>query len=513
MSATASPRWAARCTRCDRFEGVESRPGHAQRVLCDRCAESPPRPISASGLEFGAGDVTAKHRRDSPPDCAPESFETERDDVFRLLPEADPLDLPAHREELEGESGASAEPGIPAGGSSSWRPVPLAAVLADDEVDPPPVFLARTDGRALLYRGRIHSVSGEPESCKGWIALAACTERFLAGQRVLYVDFEDTAPSIVARLLALGACAEAIRDRFVYLRPDQPLDERARRYLQEAAVDVTLVVLDGVTESLAQQGLNLESNSDIAAWLELLPRPLARAGAAVVLLDHVVKDREQRGRYAIGAQHKLAGIDAAYTVKVITPFGRGREGKVKLTVAKDRPGHVRGFAVERKDAAVIRLISDEDGAVRVVVEPPDAAAPPAFRPTTLIEKLSKAVEAEPGLTTNGVIEAVGGKKDAKREALRLLVDEGYIEQRRDGQAVRHHPLREYRAANDEGQTSPWVPTGSRPGPGAVVGHRVPGSPPTGPGTRGPVEGKGQPSPWIPPKPAEWPTRTLTGRSG
>ncbi|MDP9406580.1 MAG: AAA family ATPase, partial [Actinomycetota bacterium] len=364
-----------------------------------------------------------------------------------------------------------------------------------------------------LYRGRIHSVSGEPESCKGWIALAACTERFLAGQRVLYVDFEDTAPSIVARLLALGACAEAIRDRFVYLRPDEPLDERARRYLQEAAVDVTLVVLDGVTESLAQQGLNLESNSDIAAWLELLPRPLARAGAAVVLLDHVVKDREQRGRYAIGAQHKLAGIDAAYTVKVITPFGRGREGKVKLTVAKDRPGHVRGFAVERKDAAVIRLISDEDGAVRVVVEPPDAAAPPAFRPTTLIEKLSKAVEAEPGLTTNGVIEAVGGKKDAKREALRLLVDEGYIEQRRDGQAVRHHPLREYRAANDEGQPSPWVPTGSRPGPGAVVGHRVPGSPPTGPGTRGPVEGKGQPSPWIPPKPAEWPTRTLTGRSG
>ncbi len=167
-------------------------------------------------------------------------------------------------------------------------------------------------------------------------------------------------------------------------------------------------------------------------------------------------------------------------MKVITPFGRGRESKVKLTVAKDRPGHVRGFAVERKDAAVIRLISDEDVTVRVVVEPPDAAAPPAFRPTTLMEKISKAVEAEPGLTTNGVIEAVGGKKDAKREALRLLVDEGYIEQRRDGQAVRHHPLREYRAANDEGQPSPWVPTGSRRGcwpPGPRVppyGARDPG---------------------------------------
>jgi hypothetical protein len=47
----------------------------------------------------------------------------------------------------------------------------------------------------------------------------------------------------------------------------------------------------------------------VASWLELLPRWAARLGAAVLVLDHVVKNVETRGRWATGSQHKLAGLD------------------------------------------------------------------------------------------------------------------------------------------------------------------------------------------------------------
>jgi hypothetical protein len=113
---------------------------------------------------------------------------------------------------------------------------------------------------------------------------------------VLYVDFEDGALSIVGRLMALGAERDAVLQRFVYVRPDEPLADVAIREFNSCSRDVTLAVLDGVTEALTLHGLDLASNTDVAKWRAQLPRPLARAGAAVLEIDHVVKDREQRGR-------------------------------------------------------------------------------------------------------------------------------------------------------------------------------------------------------------------------
>ena len=61
-----------------------------------------------------------------------------------------------------------------------------------------------------------------------------------------------------------------------------------------------------------------------------------------MLIDHVTKNSDSRGRFAIGAQAKLAGLDgAAYTIEVRKPLGRGMEGALSVRVAKDRPGAVR----------------------------------------------------------------------------------------------------------------------------------------------------------------------------
>ncbi len=237
---------------------------------------------------------------------------------------------------------------------SSWRPYDLTDATSGIG-DPAPSILARSDGYCLLYDERIAQAAGEPEACKGWLAMTASAGLLQMDCTVLYVDFESTATEIAQRLLSLGVDRDRILEQFVYVRPHEPLIEENRVDLK-AAFDrePALIVIDGVTEALTIHGLDLSDNSDIAHWLELLPRPAARTGAAVLMIDHVVKDKEARGRYAIGGQHKLAGVDVAYKLEVIEPFGRGKDGLVKVKVMKDRAGHVRAFA-DGDEAALMRL--------------------------------------------------------------------------------------------------------------------------------------------------------------
>jgi hypothetical protein len=326
---------------------------------------------------------------------------------------------------------------------TSWSPVLLDVLLDGGALEEPPSLLPRSDGSRLLYAGKLHTVQGEPESGKGWLALRASADQLAAGEHIVYIDFEDGPATIVARLLALGADREAIRERFHYVRPDEPLGDKALADV-EALVGLgpSLVVLDGVTEALAQQGLDLRDNLDIAKWIDLLPRRLVRAGIAVVQLDHVVKDKNGRGRFAIGAQHKLAGVDVAYTLEVESPFGRGRTGSAKLSVAKDRPGFVRQYAEGGKRVADLRLISPKDGGVELSLEPPATAG--EFRPTGQMERISRVIESNPGLSKNGVRGLIQGKNEVKDVALELLVAEDYVERRTDGQAHRHYSLHPYR---------------------------------------------------------------------
>ena len=77
--------------------------------------------------------------------------------------------------------------------------------------------------------------------------------------------------------------------------------------------------MDSIGESLAAEGFKPNDDDDVTRWFRLLPRRLARNGAAVMGVDHVTKSAEGRGLYAIGSQRKLAAIDgAAYLVDVVS---------------------------------------------------------------------------------------------------------------------------------------------------------------------------------------------------
>jgi len=316
-------------------------------------------------------------------------------------------------------------------GTTAWAPLDLEAVLRGEEVDPPPCLLARSDGNYLLYAGAVHTLSGEPGSGKTWVTLIAAVQELAQGNTVTMIDFEDRASRVVGRLLALGATPPQIRDHFHYIRPRTGIDTTSRTDLDNATRGSSLVILDGVTEAMTLHGLDLNANADVATFYDLLPRHIAdHTGAAVVMIDHVVKDGEKQGRWALGGQHKLAGIDGvAYLVKAIDAFGRGKKGHARVTVSKDRPGYVEEIALGRT-VAEFHLDATDVNILRHSLDAP-AALPTDqagnMRPTHLMEKVSRYVEITPGANRNQLVDGISGKATYVRRALDRLVQEGYVE--------------------------------------------------------------------------------------
>lgn len=331
--------------------------------------------------------------------------------------------------------------------SNSWAPVDLeeivAGVQSGEIVGPVPTLLPRTDGKCLLYPGEVHSLSGEPETGKGWVALFAAVSVIKQGGDVWYGDFEDHAASIVVRLFALGLSAEEIVEHFTYVRPVDPFSDDALRAMLDART-YALAVIDGVTEAYHLLGLNPASNDDAPKFLARLPRPIADRGAAVLEIDHVVKDREQQGRWSIGAQHKLAGIGVAYTTRVLKALSRQDGGRVKLTVAKDRHGQVGS----RGDIAVVYITPTDGGRqVSVRMEPPDGrdSGGKVVRPTELMERTSKVIEETPGLSKTQVLHCVRGHNPAIDRALKLLIAEKYVAVAAKGrQQLLHSSIKPFR---------------------------------------------------------------------
>lgn len=316
---------------------------------------------------------------------------------------------------------------------TSWWPRNLAAVLSGEQTEPEPCVLARDDERCLFYAGKVNGLLGESESGKTWILLAAVAQELAAGRAVLYVDFEDTAESIVARLRALGVTDEQLTGLFTYVAPDESLHTIAAADLAEVLTLSTysLIGLDGVNAGMTLLGLDLNSNTDATKFSQVLLKPLAKTGAAVVTVDHVPKAAEQRGKGGIGAQAKRAMVTgSALLVEVLAPFGRGATGKLKLTVDKDRPGHVRGVSQFSKNAGVAVLESGSTGSVNVRIEAPNIGPPEdrgPFRPTAMMEKVSRLLSTTQGdLTQTQIEQSIQGRSTIIRAALNVLADEGYV---------------------------------------------------------------------------------------
>ncbi|MEU8608768.1 AAA family ATPase [Actinoplanes sp. NPDC048791] len=243
------------------------------------------------------------------------------------------------RHDQEGEEDADSEDG----------PEPLfadiAAILADGIPPPPePVLLRRDDGHALFYAGKVNVLFGDPECGKTWIALAAIVEALKDGRRAVFVDLDHNGVGeVISRLLALGATPKQLGNQDVF-RYAEPYDEEQLIAVVQAlrAWKPAAAVVDSLGELLPLLGMSSNSPDDYTSAHRRTLTPIARVGAAVIVIDHLPKDDGARDKGQTGTLAKRRAVNGVtLRVTVAETFAPGHGGAASMTVAKDRPGGVR----------------------------------------------------------------------------------------------------------------------------------------------------------------------------
>lgn len=373
---------------------------------------------------------------------------------------------------LDAQNHAEAEP-PPAEGWPIASAADINAVLDGTFERPRPELMIRTDGMGMMYRGRVHSLAGEPGGGKTWLALYAVKQVLDGGGRCVFLDFEDRIDTAVRRLVQLGCGGHAILDGLTYTNPTLAIKGGGLPInIVDASVGADLVVIDSMGEALAHSDLNQNDDGEVRDWMANTARRLANAGACVLILDHVSKDADNRGRWAIGSQRKLAAIDGiAYVASTITAASHSQAGHVIVKCSKDRLGNFQ-HGTNVADIHINPIGSD----VEIVINPPKETTTESGEHllTGYMEKVSRFLETDDdGWSKAAIHGSVGGKKDHINTAIRQLQDGGYIDVvKGDRNTVIHRskmPYREPEIAEpvDLGPPRPHLgptsaPTGSKP---------------------------------------------------
>lgn len=281
---------------------------------------------------------------------------------------------------------------------------------------------------ALFYQGCLNALVSEPGMGKTWIALKAAAEVAEGGAGVLYLDYEGNRRIVGSRLHTMRVPKEAVAN-IAYVQPPH-IGAAERSALVEIVKErqIGLVVIDGVAKSLARQGWSEDKATDVLDWMELLCWPLTGAGAAVLTLDHVIKDKEHQGRYARGSSAKLAEIDGVQFGLKGGKFSRDKGGRVKLIIQKDREGAVGAEG----DVAAVVVFEPAGEHLDMRIEPwvPSSSDDgPRFVPTECMGKIEAFLRANAGkfYAKDTIVEGVRPmRKETALEAIAELVRTGVL---------------------------------------------------------------------------------------
>jgi AAA domain len=298
----------------------------------------------------------------------------------------------------------------------SWERVDLSSPEFEGPSEPPVVC-------GLLYQGKRHAASGPPEAAKTLAALIFGLEWMRAGLgRVALLDFESGGRAIRLLLDELGASVEEVASVY-FVAPAAAPD--AGDIEAMASAGVTFAVVDSAAGAYDASDLDDNKRADAERFYRGWIAPLFVRGVTTLVLDHVVKNSDARGRYAIGSERKLGTVDVHLGFEPVKQLRRGGNGLVRITTHKDRPGHL-----PRPRAAELELHSAPDShgiSWAFKAAEADDAEGGDFRPTYLMEKVSTFLEAldSGGATRRQVEEAVRGKAEYVRLAMDVLLGEGY----------------------------------------------------------------------------------------
>lgn len=297
----------------------------------------------------------------------------------------------------------------------SWLPLNLAYLPDEPPVKP------TLGGFGIVYPGKRHVFSGPQESAKTLAAYAIVIETIRTiDTSAAILDFEMGAYAARNRLRELGATNTDL-ERIHYLEPHEPAtDERISTLI---ALQPMLVLIDAAAGAYDLQGLDENKRADVERFTRLFVRGFWKAGIATIVLDHVVKNTETRGKYAIGSERKTGGVDVHLGFDTILPIKRGSTGLYKITTHKDRDGYL-----QRGQLAELHLTSDPDThRIGWEFKPAEHVEPgETWMPTKVMQKISGLLEqqTEP-VSRKQMIDEAGGRHDVARKAIDHLVRLGY----------------------------------------------------------------------------------------
>lgn len=312
--------------------------------------------------------------------------------------------------------------------SLGWTPLDL-VTLGDTPRIPPELG-------SLIYIGRRHLVSGESESGKSWLGFGIAADELLAGHGVVWVDLDYMgAQDILERLRQFGVPDATIRERFAFYQPEGPLAGASLAALLSLiqAKRARIVIIDAFTGFCALHGLKSKEGDEVEQAYRLM-QPLCDANAAVFVIDHVVKDRASRGAYSAGSERKHSGADIHLGFTLIDTYGRGKTGRARITVHKDRPAQLA-----RPTAGIFKLVSDPSThMVKWSLEEDHSTADDGtWSPTGLMESISRYLEAQAHPASLTDIKAhVSGKDTYKATACERLARDGYAIETQGARAAR-----------------------------------------------------------------------------
>jgi hypothetical protein len=352
----------------------------------------------------------------------------------------------------------------------SWLPLNLAYLPDEPPVKP------TLGGFGIVYPGKRHVFSGPQERAKTLAAYAIGLETIRAGHTITIIDFEMGAYAARTRLRELGASNTDL-EHLHYLEPQEPATPDKIHTI--ISLNPTLVIIDAAAGAYDLQGLDDNKRGDVERFTHLYVRGFWKAGIATITLDHVVKNTETRGKYAIGSERKTGGVDVHLGFDTIKAISRGGTGLYKITTHKDRDGYL-----QRGQLAELHLQSDpESHRIRWEFRPAEHIEPgETWMPTKLMEKISGLIQgAHEPPSRKQIIDQAGGRPEYARKAIDHLVRLEYVtetpgpRQAKLLKTTRPFTVSEWENQPDTPHGPTWSPHG--PGPGLPTWSRP--SPPYG----------------------------------
>ena len=315
----------------------------------------------------------------------------------------------------------------------SWKPVDLKTVIADGfEQARPTIGSVDNVDIGLFYPGRINMLFGDSGGGKTWLALFVIGELMKQGRDAILIDYEDHPTSQVHRLEQMGINRDTILQHLIYLQPSEKWSKHSEQNIADACRDrdVAVAVLDSTGEALSVDGVQPNADDEIAKWFRGCARYLAdEIGAAVVLLDHVVKSKaaSRNSDFASGSHRKRAAINgAAYFLDVIHAPSRDHDGTFKLLTRKCRFGWRKHGSI----ACEVSMKNKEDfridfGVKAVADVQRTASGKPMF--TWYMEKVSQFLEENPKnpQSKSKIVQGVKKNQNMTTIAIATLVEEGF----------------------------------------------------------------------------------------